>query len=502
MEQNKVLIEIRKVSKQFPGVRALKSVSFNIMEGEIHCIVGENGAGKSTLMKILGGVETMTSGEILVGKKSVKFNNVGEALKSGIVLISQELNIAANMKAYENIFMGNELNEHGILSIKEMKEVSNNLLRSLGAEFPVEVYAEELSVAEQQQIEIARALHYNSKILIMDEPTASLSEKETEKLFNVMKELKKKNITIIFISHRLSEVMKIADSVTVLRDGEYIGTLQKDKLEEEQIVKWMVGRTLKDYYYHKYNDKLPDKEYITFKNYSDNKKVFDVSFSAKKGEILGIAGLVGAGRTELFNLIFGINKKTSGKLFLNGKELFIKNPYNAIENGLGYIPEDRKKQGLFLELSVAFNLTINIMDTELISKYNIISKKKMIEEASRIVNLRNIKTPDSNREVKYLSGGNQQKVLLSRWLATEPDVIFLDEPTKGIDVGAKSEIYELIGELSIKGVTIIFISSELPEIIGLSQRILIMHNGKISGELTEKKDFTQENILKYAAGLK
>lgn len=502
MIQNKTYIEISEVSKEYPGVKALNSVSFTINQGEIHCIVGENGAGKSTLMKILGGVEKMSSGEIKVEGDPIKFNNVKDAIERGIVLISQELNIAPNMKVYENIFMGNEINNRGILDIKKMKEISLKLLNSLRANFSVDLYTEDLSVAQQQLVEIARALHHNGKCLIMDEPTSSLTDEETEILFGLIKELKNKGITIIFISHRLQEVMRIADKVTVLRDGKYIGTLAKNELNEQKIVNWMVGRTLGDYYQHDYNKNLPDEDFFVVENFGDDKKVFDVSFSAKKGEILGIAGLVGAGRTELCDLIFGITKKKRGKLFLNGKEIIINSPYDAIINGMGYVPEDRKKNGLLLELSVAFNLVINIIDTPLISKYHIINSKKLNKIAQQAVIERNIRTPDINREVKYLSGGNQQKVLLERWLQTNPNILFLDEPTRGIDVGAKSEIYKLIGELSLKGVTIIFISSELPEVIGLSQRILVMHEGKIAAELINKKDFTQENIIAYASGIK
>jgi len=502
VEGEKVLIEIKEVSKEYPGVKALKSVSFNINEGEVHCIVGENGAGKSTLMKILSGVETLDSGEIKIDGKTVMFNNVRDALEMGIVLISQELNIAPNMKVFENIFMGNEILKKGVLDIKKMKQISKNLLSTLGANFPVDIYAEELSTAEQQQIEIARALKHNSRILIMDEPTASLTEREVEKLFEVIKELKKKRITIIFISHRLSEVIKIADKVTVLRDGAYIGTLSRDNLDEQKIIEWMVGRTITDYYDHEYNRNLPIDKYFVVENYGDDEKVLDVSFSAKKGEILGIAGLVGAGRTELCNLIFGITKKKHGKIFFEGKEIEIKNPSDAIKKGVGYVPEDRKRHGLFLELSVAFNLLVNVIDRGPISRSKIVNHKRIREIAQRVVLMRNIQTPDVDREIKYLSGGNQQKVLVERWIQTTPNILFLDEPTRGIDVGAKSEIYKLIGELAISGVTIIFISSDLPEVIGLAQRILVMHKGKIVTELTEKEEFTQENILAYACGLK
>lgn len=501
VQPEKVLIEINNVSKEYPGVQALKNVSFTIKEGEVHSIVGENGAGKSTLMKILSGIETMTSGEIRLNGKPINLNGIRDGIKLGINLISQELNIAPDMKVYENIFMGSEINKYGRLNRKKMKEIARSLLDSLGASFSVDIYANELSVAEQQQVEIARALRYDGNILIMDEPTASLTDSETEKLFKVIKQLKSRGIIVIFISHRLPEVINIADSVTVLRDGKYIGTLEGE-LEEQKIVNWMVGRKLSDYYHHVFNENLPEKDYFVVENFGDNKEVFDVSFSVKKGEILFLAGLVGAGRTELCNLIFGINKKESGKLYLDGEEIVINNPYEAIKKGVGYVPEDRKNQGLFLELSTAFNIVINIADTNLISKNNIISYRKINKITQNAISARNIRTPDINREVMYLSGGNQQKVLLARWLEIEPDILILDEPTRGIDVGAKSEIYELIGELSVKGVTIIIVSSDFPEVIGMAQRILIMREGRIVSELTDKKDFTQENILAYASGIK
>lgn len=500
-QEQKVLIEINNVSKEYPGVQALKDVSFTIKAGEVHSIVGENGAGKSTLMKILSGIEPMTSGEIKLNGKTIKLNSIRDGIQLGINLISQELNIAPDMKVYENIFMGSEINKSGLLNRKKMKEIARNLLDSLGASFSVDIYANELSVAEQQQVEIARALRHEGNILIMDEPTASLTDSETEKLFEVIKQLKARGITVIFISHRLPEVLSIADAVTVLRDGRYIGTMEGE-LEEQKIVNWMVGRELSDYYHHVVNEDLPEKDYFLVQNFGDNKTVFDVSFSVKKGEILFLAGLVGAGRTELCNLIFGINKKVSGKLYLDGEEIEINEPYEAIKKGIAYVPEDRKNQGLFLELSTAFNIVINIVDTDLISRNKIVSFRKINQLAQKAVVARNIRTNDLHREVMYLSGGNQQKVLLTRWLEIEPDILILDEPTRGIDVGAKSEIYKLIGELAVKGVTIIIVSSDFPEVIGMAQRILIMREGRIVAELTDKKDFTQENILAYASGIK
>jgi len=499
---DKILLEIKRVSKQYPGVRALKDVSFTINKGEVHAVVGENGAGKSTLMKILSGVETMTSGELVLDGKPIRLTGIKDAIDLGINLISQELNIAPDMTAYENIFIGSEIKSNGMLNRREMRAFAQRLLDSLGATFSADTYAGDLSIAEQQQVEIARALRYDSRILIMDEPTASLSERETEKLFEVIRGLRARGITVIFISHRLKEVLEIADAVTVLRDGMYVGTMRGDEIQEQQIVRWMIGRELEDYYPDTSGISSGTEDYFIVENMGDNENVFNVSFSVKKGEILGITGLVGAGRTELINLIFGILPKQTGEVYLEGRRLDIGEPADAIKLGIGYVPENRRDYGLFLELSCAHNIVINVADREPISRYKILNLRKVEEVAWRAVKARNISTPDIDREVMYLSGGNQQKVLLARWLEARPKVLILDEPTRGIDVGAKSEIYQLIAELAAQGVTIILISSELPEVIGLAQRILVMRGGRVVTELTKREQFDQELILAYASGIK
>jgi len=500
--ENHVLLSIKNISKEYPGVQALKNVSFDIDGCEIHAVVGENGAGKSTLMKILSGVEKKTSGEIFLDKRKINLSGIKEAKELGINLISQELNIVPDISAYENIFIGSEINKYGFVNRLEMKKKSRELLKMLGTEFSIDAPAGSLSVAEQQQIEIARALRYNGNILIMDEPTASLSEKETVKLFKVIRKLRDKGLTIIFISHRLSEVIEIADAVTVLRDGCYIGTLKHEEIDEHKIVYWMVGRELSDYYQHSFNENISDEPYFIVNKIGDNKRVFDVSFSAKKGEILCLAGLVGAGRTELCQLIFGINKKETGEIILDGNKLQINKPPDAIKQGIGYVPEDRKNHGLFLELSCANNIIINIADQKEISRGGIINLQRIKKISEEAIKSLNIRTPSIDKEVLYLSGGNQQKVLLARWLEISPKILILDESTHGIDVGAKKEIYELIGKLVVKGVTIIFISSDLPEVIGIAQRILVMREGRIVSEIKDRKEFTQENILAYASGIK
>jgi ribose transport system ATP-binding protein len=493
------IIEMNHISKTFPGVTALKDVTLKIRRGQIHSIVGENGAGKSTLMKILAGVISPTKGELIFEGKALKILNPRHAISLGIILINQELSILPDLTVTENIFLGKDKNKYGILKRREMRDEARKLLDSIGAPFDTEIIARKLSIAQKQQVEIAKALNNKSKILIMDEPTASLSEQETENLFNAIIKLKNNGLTIIFISHRIAEILRISDTVSVLRDGNHIGDLQKSEIAEETIVSWMVGRKLTDYYEHESNNNIIPNTFV-IDHYGDDNKIQDISFSVGSGEILGIAGLVGAGRTELCRLIFGIDKKKHGNLYLNGKIIKIKNPKSAIKTGVAYIPEDRKLLGLFLNMSVADNICMNILDQ--ISYYGIIIKNKINNLASTAVKNFNIRTASITRNVVFLSGGNQQKVLLSRWLQKVPKVLILDEPTRGIDVEAKSEIFKLIGKLSLQGVAIIFISSDLTEIIGISQRILVMHRGKIVAELKDKREFNQERIIEYATGLR
>ncbi|SLM17982.1 Ribose import ATP-binding protein RbsA [uncultured spirochete] len=494
-----LILEMNHISKTFPGVNALKDVTLKIHRGEIHSIVGENGAGKSTLMKILAGVIPPTKGELILEGKPVKINNPRHAISLGIILINQELSILPDLTVTENIFLGKDKNNYGILKRHEMREEARRLLDSIAAPFDTDILAGKLSIAQKQQVEIAKALSNKTKILIMDEPTASLSEKETENLFNAIIKLKNKGLTVIFISHRLVEILKISDAVSVLRDGNHIGDLNKEEISEETIVSWMVGRKLTDYYEHDSNTMVVPNAFVV-DHYGDDAKTKDISFSVGRGEILGIAGLVGAGRTELCRLIFGIDKKKHGNLYLNGKTIKIKAPKDAIQEGVAYIPEDRKLLGLFLYMPVADNICMNILDD--ISTLGVISNKKINTIASAAVKNFNIKTPSVLRNAVFLSGGNQQKVLISRWLQKTPKVLILDEPTRGIDVQAKSEIFKLIGKLSLQGVAIIFISSDLTEIIPLSQRILVMRSGKIVAELKDRNEFKQETIIEYATGLR
>lgn len=499
MNDTNIALQVVGLSKEFPGVKALDDVDLEVRSGEIHVVMGENGAGKSTLMKILAGVYTADKGEIYLSGQRVHIGNPLEAIHLGINLIYQELSIAPNLSVAENIFMGSELSHHGLIDRSSMLKKSAEILKLLGAPYSPATIAGSLSIAEQQQIEIARALNHKSKILIMDEPTAALSDRETDKLFEVVLSLRDQGISIIYISHRMNEVARIADRVSVLRDGQYIGTLEKKEINPRKIVTMMVGRSLDDFYKHEINTNVRKGTFIV-DGFSDGKLVEDVSFDVGAGEILGISGLVGAGRTELARMIFGIDSRKSGVLYLDGEEISIRTPGDAIRYSIGYVPEDRKSQGLFLDMSVGDNIGMNVLPD--LSKGGVLPKGTNDRFSLKAIKDLNIKVASPSAKVLSLSGGNQQKVLLARWLAINPRVLILDEPTRGVDVGAKSEIYRIIGELASRGVAVIFISSELPEIVGIAQRVLIMREGRMIGEIRERSEISQENIMSYATGVR
>ena len=487
------------VGKNFSGVRALDDVSVSFRKGEVHALLGENGAGKSTLMKIFAGVQPPSEGKLYLDGKEVRFGGTADAIAAGICLIYQELSIAPAMTVAQNIFMGQSVGRYGLVNAKLMNHRAQVILDELGAPFSPTAMAGDLSLAEQQQIEIARALSRNSRVLIMDEPTASLSDKEIQHLFSVVRRLKEQGILIIFISHRLDEVLQISDRATVLRDGKYIGSLNEGEIDQNRIVSMMVGRDLGDYFSHESNDDVkPD--YFVVENYGDGRTIKDVTFSVGKGEILGISGLVGAGRSELARLIFGADPKKRGRLTLAGKEITVTSPGSAIHNRIGFVPEDRKGQGLFLEMASCDNISMNILPE--ISTMGYMPGKSSPAYSARYIQSMSIRVATPRTTAVSLSGGNQQKLLLARWIAIRPNVLILDEPTRGVDVGAKSEIYRLIGHLSRDGVAVIFISSELPEIIGMSQRVLVMRNGGIVTEIRDRAGMTEENILSYASGVK
>ncbi len=487
-----------RVSKHFAGVKALTDVTVGFRKGEVHALLGENGAGKSTLMKIFAGVQPPTSGKLYLDGREVQFGGTADAIRQGICLIYQELSIAPHMTVAENIFMGQNIGSYGLVNRRLMNERAQAILDELGAPFSPKTLAGDLSLAEQQQIEIARALSRHSRVLIMDEPTASLSDKEIQQLFLVVQRLKRQGILIIFISHRLDEVLQIADRASVLRDGAYIGTLEEGEIDQNRIVSMMVGRDLGDYFMHESSvDVQPG--YFTVKNLGDGHFVKDVTFSVGRGEILGIAGLVGAGRSEMARLIFGVDRKRAGTITLGGNDIAIHSPRDAIRNRIGFVPEDRKGQGLFLEMASADNIAMNVLPE--ISSLGYLPGKSTSNYSQRFIQSMSIRVATPRTNASSLSGGNQQKLLLARWISIRPNVLILDEPTRGVDVGSKSEIYQLIGHLSKDGVAVIFISSELPEVIGMAQRVLVMRNGGIVTEIRDKADMTEERILSYASGV-
>ena len=498
------VLEMRNISKRFHGVPALQNVDLTLYPGEVHALMGENGAGKSTLMKILAGAYAADTGEVRILEQPVRISNPAEARLAGITLIYQELNVAPNLTVAENIFMGHERTKGGVLLERsQMEREAAEILQTLGAAFRPETRVSSLSIAEQQQVEIARALKDQSRILVMDEPTAALSDRETERLFEIIRRLRSDGIAIIYISHRMDEVYALADRVSVLRDGEYVGSLTQSEISSERLVQMMVGRPLQDFYETRSNGRsaqaAPLLEVIGL---TDGHKVQPASFTLYAGEILGLSGLVGAGRTELARLIFGADPKTGGEIRLEGRRLNISSPNEAIAAGIAYVPEDRKDSGLFLEMSSRKNITMNVLGNE--ATAGVMNGNRLRQIAAAAIEQLGIRLASPSIRAMDLSGGNQQKLLIARWLAIKPKVLLLDEPTRGVDIGAKSEIYRIISDLAAQGVAILMISSELPEIVGMSDRVLVMREGHLMGEVggATGEAITQENIMAYATGVK
>jgi ribose transport system ATP-binding protein len=491
------LLKLENISKSFANNKVLNKVSFEILPGETHVLLGENGAGKSTLIKIITGAYSKDSGEIYWEGKKVEINNPTDSMKLGISTIYQELNVVPHLTVYENIFLGRELKKRtGLLNIKEMKEKSMEYLRQLGQSPDlINKKVGDLGVGKQQLVEIAKALTVNAKLIIMDEPTSSLSDVEVEQLYKTIYKLKEKGIAIIYISHRLEEIKKIGDRITILRDGNKIDTLPVKTTSTDKMIELMVGRTLEEKYPKLQFDRGEERLHI--KDLKLTGSSHPISFKAYKGEILGIAGLVGAGRTELLRGIFGANPIDSGEIYIDGKPINIKSPRDAIKEGLAFITEDRKSEGLILDQPVYFNIaTTNFKKFKRKFLLNINEIKK---EAKRFVNELNIRPNNIHLPARKLSGGNQQKVVLSKWLNADAKIYFFDEPTRGIDVGAKVEVYRLMNSLVEKGSVVIIVSSELPEILGMCDRILVMHEGKITADL-EREKANQEIIMKAATG--
>ena len=491
------LLEMRKISKSFPGVKALTDVDFQLKAGEVHALLGENGAGKSTLIKVLGGIYHAEQGEILIEGKPVVIQNVSDARANGISIIHQELVLVPHMTVYENIFLGRELmGPFGIDGIRMSREAQKMLDR-----FNLGIRADELvgnlSIAQQQMVEIVKAISFNCRILVMDEPTSSISDREVEALFEIMRNLASQGVGIVYISHKMSELDEVCDRVTVLRDGTYVGTRVVKETPRDELIRMMVGRELSSYYVR---DHIGDaKTVLRCENIDDGRKtkkrVKNVSFEVREGEIVGFAGLVGAGRSETMQCVFGLTPGSTGDVYLDGKKLAIKNAVDAMNAGIAMVPENRKVEGLYLVQSVSFNSTIEVL-REFIRNLRVdASKERAITQ--EFIDKMSTKTPSHEQAVMNLSGGNQQKVMIGRWLATKPRILILDEPTRGVDVGAKAEIYEIMNELTKQGVSIIMISSELPEIINMSDRVYVMYDGRITGCIPWQ-ELSQEAIMKLA----
>ena len=488
------LLEMKSINKSFGSNRVLENVNVAILAGEVLALLGENGAGKSTLIKILGGIYAKDSGQIYVNDKEVEINSIVDARKYGISIIHQELMLCENSSIAENIFMGNEIcNTRGIVSLKKQIEKTQGILDEYSLDMKADTVLKNLTIAQQQMIEIIRAISFGSKIIVMDEPTSSLSKKEVQILFNMIRRLKKDGVGIIYISHRMDELFEISDKIEVLRDGRDVGTFATKEVERAKLVTTMVGRELTQYYIKDNHPK--DEVMLEVTGLSDGNMVKSASLNLKKGEILGVSGLVGAGRSETMECIFGLTKRTSGCVVIDGREVEFRKPSEAMAYGIGFGSEDRKNTGLFLQQDVQFNTTITILE-QLFNRLRHFKTKeqdivdKMIEDVQ-------IKVTGRSQIVGSLSGGNQQKVLIGKWLLSASKILILDEPTRGVDVKTKAEIYSLINELAKKGLSIIMVSSELPELINMSDRIVVFSRGYTTGVL-ERGEFTQENIMTLA----
>jgi len=488
-----ILLEMKDIEKRFPGVYALKKCYFGLREGEIHALVGENGAGKSTLMNILTGCIPFDSGEIMLNGEQKLFTEPKQAQLAGISMVHQELNLMENLTVAQNIFIGRE-SKGLFLNEDSINKRARELFKRLNFHIDPKEKVERLSVSHQQIVEIAKAISYDAKIIVFDEPSATLTDNEIDQLFKIMKELRETGVSMIYISHRMDEIKRISDRVTVMRDGEYIGTRDSRTVEIDEVIQMMVGRVI--YEEHK-KISLIDKDtpvVLKAENFT-SKDVKNVSFELFKGEILGFAGLIGAGRTELARLIFGADPKESGELYLDGTKVDITSPHKAVENGIGYLSEDRKRYGVVLGMNIANNIVLTKLKNYI--KNIFINEKKIMESADEYIKLIDIRTPSAKQLVKSLSGGNQQKVIIAKWLLNNSDILIFDEPTRGIDVGAKSEIYKIMNDLAEQGKSIIMISSELPELIRMSDRVLVMCEGEHTATLMAD-DINQNTIMKYA----
>ncbi|WP_419831177.1 sugar ABC transporter ATP-binding protein [Endozoicomonas atrinae] len=491
-----VVLDMRGISKSFPGVKALDNVQLSLKKGSVMALMGENGAGKSTLMKILFGMYSRDSGTITLDGQDVQFDSALDALENGVTMIHQELAPILHRSVAENIWLGREPLKGPLKLIDhdKMWTDTQTLLRSLDLEMDPKKRMCELTVAQMQMVEIAKAISYNARIIIMDEPTSSLTDKEVKHLFEIIRRLKGEGVSIVYISHKMDEIFQICDEITVFRDGQYISCVYSRETNQSELINMMVGRELKDMFVRE-NHHIGEPM-LTIDKLSLDGKFNDVSFSVRKGEIFGIAGLVGAGRTELIETIFGVNEKSSGTIYIDRKEVDIPSPSIAIEHGMALLTEDRRQTGLSLMLSVEDNGCIANIGNY-INQFKLLDLVRLRKETREECQKIRVKTPSMSTPIGNLSGGNQQKVLLARWLLTQPDILFLDEPTRGIDVGAKAEIYKLVSQLAAQGKTVIMVSSEMPELLGLCDRIMVMHEGRAKGILSHE-EASQETIMDIA----
>ena len=490
------VLRMKGIQKHFAGVYALRGIDFDLKEGEVHALLGENGAGKSTLIKVLGGIYRPDAGEIEIHGKQVVIDSVNKARQMGIGMIHQEIVLVPHLTAAENIFLGREIKTGTFFTNKAlMFEKAKQMVDKLGINLNVRIPVEKLTIAQQQLVEITKALSFGPRILVMDEPTSSLTEREVEQLFDTIRSITKEGVGVIYISHRLEELFKVADRVTVIRDGGYVGTQTIKEAEPNGLISMMVGRTWEDYYVRHFNE---CRETIFQAEGLSKKGVFkDVSFHVGKGEVVGFSGLVGAGRSEIMLCVYGADSLDSGTMVMEGEQVHFKNTRQATEHGMALVPESRKEQGLILDNSVSFNLTLSSISR--LVKRMLIDRKQFISVVQDYVGKLNIKTPSTGQMVKNLSGGNQQKVVLAKALATCPRFLILDEPTRGVDVGAKKEIYTIIDNLAREGMAIVLVSSELPEIINMCDRVYVVADGQIKAEL-ERGELSQETIMNYATG--
>ena len=488
------LLEMKNINKSFPGVKALQNVDFQLKAGEVHALLGENGAGKSTLIKVLGGIYIAEEGEIYVEGQKVNIDGVVPARKAGVSIVHQELVLVPYMTVAENIFLGREPGKKLNINRKKMTEDAQKLLDAYEMGIDADTLVEKLTIAQRQMVEIVKAISFNSKILVLDEPTSSISDKEVHFLFETVRNLTKQGVGVIYISHKMSELQEICDRVTVMRDGQAVGTKVVKETTTDELIALMVGRELTNYYTRDFLE--PGETILKCEHISDGKMAKDASFELKKGEIVGFAGLVGAGRSETMKAIFGLAAHRTGDVYVKGQKVTIKSPVDALKYGIALVPESRKDEGLYGVQSVQFNSTIEVLN-EFIGKLRVDHAKEE-KITQKYIDMMSTKTPSQQQIIRNLSGGNQQKVMIGRWLATNPEILILDEPTRGVDVGAKAEIYSIMNELVKQGMSIIMISSEMPEIINMSDRIYVMAEGVVKGCISHE-EITQEKIMQLAA---